>query len=123
MRMTPAVSTGRARRSNPRDARSSSPIGSVYESPTDEHHPPFFDSVLPPSSAAKLRPLYAPRSPTHADHHDPSASSNQLSLDDVVANAEKRNPNRKVGLRDRVACFQWTYFTMVRSFVPAAVRS
>ncbi|KAH6891154.1 voltage-dependent anion channel-domain-containing protein [Thelonectria olida] len=38
-------------------------------------------------------------------------------LNHVIAAAEKapRSHNRKVGIRDRIACYQWTYFTMTMS--------
>ncbi|KPM34932.1 hypothetical protein AK830_g11635 [Neonectria ditissima] len=37
------------------------------------------------------------------------------SLNHVMASAEKTSPNHKVGIRDRIACYQWTYFTMTMS--------
>lgn len=43
-----------------------------------------------------------------------SAGSNPSSLDDMVEKANKPPSKAKVGLRDRIACYQWTYFTMVR---------
>ncbi|KAM5360040.1 hypothetical protein ACJZ2D_014032 [Fusarium nematophilum] len=36
-------------------------------------------------------------------------------LNHVMANAEKAPLSRKVGIRDRIACYQWTYFTMTMS--------
>lgn len=49
-----------------------------------------------------------------------SAGSNPSSLDDMVEKAHNDATKKKVGVRDRIACYQWTYFTMVSTLFSAA---
>jgi hypothetical protein len=37
--------------------------------------------------------------------------SQNAALDNLVSKVEKTNLPKAVGLRDRIACFQWTWFT------------
>ncbi len=43
----------------------------------------------------------------HLEAHDPE------SLARMISNARKDRPGKKIGIRDRVCCYQWTWFTMV----------
>ncbi|KAK3946091.1 malic acid transport protein [Diplogelasinospora grovesii] len=38
--------------------------------------------------------------------------SNPSSLDGIMSKARNRSPGRKVSIRDRICCYQWTWFTM-----------
>lgn len=49
--------------------------------------------------------------------------TNQLSIDAVANKAEKLRPRGTVTLKDRVACYQWTYFTMVWRKQAPVIRS
>ncbi|KAF5553246.1 Malic acid transport [Fusarium phyllophilum] len=108
-----------------------------YESPSEEN-PPFFSVVasapaapgtahsrhhVMPRPALSQRPSYITAiPPEHTNGHarpvrllnnESTLTSN--SLNHVIATAEKGPGNQKVGIRDRIACYQWTYFTMTMS--------
>lgn len=114
---------------------STSALATGYESPSEEN-PPFFSVVasapaapgtahsryhVVPRPALSQRPSYITAiPPEHTNGHarpgrllnnESTLTSN--SLNHVIATAEKGSGNQKVGIRDRIACYQWTYFTMV----------
>jgi hypothetical protein len=114
---------------------STSALATGYESPSEEN-PPFFSVVasapaapgtahsrhhVVPRPALSQRPSYITAiPPEHTNGHarpgrllnnESTLTSN--SLNHVIATAEKGPGNQKVGIRDRIACYQWTYFTMV----------
>ncbi|KAF5671285.1 Malic acid transport [Fusarium circinatum] len=113
---------------------STSALATGYESPSEEN-PPFFSVVasapaapgaalsrhhVVPRPALSQRPSYITAiPPEHTNGHarpgrllnnESTLTSN--SLNHVIATAEKGPGNQKVGFRDRIACYQWTYFTM-----------
>ncbi|KAF5622515.1 Malic acid transport [Fusarium sp. NRRL 52700] len=117
---------------------STSALATGYESPSEEN-PPFFsvvasapaapgtahsrhDHVLP-RPALSQRPSYITAiPPEHTNGHarpgrllnnESTLTSN--SLNHVIATVDKGPGNQKVGIRDRIACYQWTYFTMTMS--------
>ncbi|KAL4723272.1 hypothetical protein ACLX1H_009762 [Fusarium chlamydosporum] len=112
-----------------------------YESPSEEH-PPFFSHVASapaavngnvngnprrlavPRPALVQRPSYiAAMAPDDADSNDQSrprllnhsSTITSHSLNHVMATAEKSPKSQKVGIRDRIACYQWTFFTLTMS--------
>lgn len=114
---------------------STSALATGYESPSEEN-PPFFSVVasapaapgtahsrhhVVPRPPLSQRPSYITAIPSeHTNGHarpgrllnnESALTSN--SLNHVIATAEKGPGNQKVGIRDRIACYQWTYFTMV----------
>ncbi|KAF5587186.1 Malic acid transport [Fusarium pseudoanthophilum] len=116
---------------------STSALATGYESPSEEN-PPFFSVVasapaapgtalsrhhVVPRPALSQRPSYITAiPPEHTNGHarpgrllnnESTLTSN--SLNHVIATAEKGPGNQKVGIRDRIACYQWTYFTMTMS--------
>ncbi|KAF5654998.1 Malic acid transport [Fusarium sp. NRRL 25303] len=116
---------------------STSALATGYESPSEEN-PPFFSVVasapaapgtahsrhhVVPRPALSQRPSYITAiPPEHTNGHarpgrllnnESTLTSN--SLNHVIATAEKGPGNQKVGIRDRIACYQWTYFTMLVS--------
>ncbi|KAK4095081.1 hypothetical protein Purlil1_777 [Purpureocillium lilacinum] len=122
-----------------RSERAVSSQGCGYESPTEENQPPFFSSPSPtpsfhqPHGSAAVAPRPAahgpvPRAPLTSrpsyvaapasDGHAHAARGhgrwppNQSSLNGMVEKAETMLPDAKVTLKDRIACYQWTYFTM-----------
>lgn len=110
--------------------RSNSP-GCGYESPNEDNHSHLFRSSPPTpttqrpdgsASAFGQRPTFATRPSYVATTPQPSVSfhtpgsPNQPSLDDMMAKAENLLPNDKVSFKDRIACYKWTYFTMVSTF-------
>ncbi|KAF4344046.1 Malic acid transport [Fusarium beomiforme] len=118
-------------------SRSTSALATGYESPSEEN-PPFFSVVasapaapgtahsrhaVVPRPALSQRPSYITAiAPEHTNGHArPSRLLNNEStltsnsLNHVIATAEKGPGNQKVGVRDRIACYQWTYFTMLVS--------
>ncbi|KAM0343705.1 hypothetical protein ACHAPU_008296 [Fusarium lateritium] len=121
--------------SSPAPASGLSPASALatgYESPSEDN-PPFFSAATTPATApgtrrpAVPRPVLAQRPsyvaalapgdtdgnsqrPSRFLHHGSTLTSN--SLNNVMAKAEKSPEGRKVGLRDRIACHRWTYFTM-----------
>ncbi|KAL7937510.1 voltage-dependent anion channel domain-containing protein [Trichoderma chlorosporum] len=113
-----------------------------YESPTEDNQPAFFFGPTPTASGAttparislsaaapnaagvtflerahprlhRLQRLQLARNPPS---RDPSPDTYQSSIGpsnlDSVLDGEKGSVSRKVGLRDRIACYQWTFFTM-----------
>lgn len=117
--------------------------GNGYESPSEDNLPPFFASssgataaattattpAAPPALvAATRRPIFVQR-PSYIVATGPPLPENgsrtpnglnhghslSSSLNHVMASAEKASPNHRIGIRDRIACYQWTYFTMVSS--------
>ena len=85
---------------------------SGYESPDEEHPPPM---------GARCRPAIIPTPDLEAGNNGSFPFSNPSSLDGMVTKAKDMKPNRKVGIRDRVSCHQWTWFTM--TMVSPAVHS
>ena len=77
-----------------------------YESPDDEHPPPAL-------SARRPVKLAGPSSPDLEDGMPPNRHvCNPSSLNGMMTKAEISMSYRKIGLRDRIACYQWTWFTM-----------
>ncbi|KAL9489462.1 hypothetical protein ACSS6W_001739 [Trichoderma asperelloides] len=111
-------------------------VADGYESPTEENQPCFFFGATPtasgtttparkslsaPNPAAALFAQGASRRSQHLALHpsgrDISPDAAQLShtppnLDTVILDKENQAMPRRVGLRDRIACYQWTFFTM-----------
>ncbi|KAI1471008.1 voltage-dependent anion channel-domain-containing protein [Daldinia caldariorum] len=50
----------------------------------------------------------SPPIPLHPRHLPPNVDS----LDRMISNARKSRGSKKVGIRDRICCYQWTWFTM-----------
>lgn len=103
-------------------------MGSGYESPTEDNQPPFFHTPPmtdglpthrpPPRRPFVQRQLYAVSAPPSAQNlnvpnRNVQTQDSNLSLNDVIANSDKPASNGKVSIKDRIACYQWTYFTMV----------
>jgi hypothetical protein len=59
---------------------------------------------------------FAPPSSSHVN-------LNGSNLDDVVSSAHMGTSGRKIGIKDRIACYRWTYFTMVPPDVPSPLPS
>lgn len=49
----------------------------------------------------------SPHSTGRFEAHDPN------SLARMISNARKDRFGKKIGIRDRICCYQWTWFTMV----------
>ncbi|RFU81751.1 hypothetical protein TARUN_453 [Trichoderma arundinaceum] len=108
-----------------------------YESPTEDNQPSVFFGSTPTASGANTPArislstpnpsalsisflAQAPRRPHLAypatgrgispDTHQSSGSP--PNLDSVILDLEKNALPRRIGLRDRIACYQWTFFTM-----------
>ena len=100
-----------------------------YQTPTEECHPPFLRTE-PPSPAASPAlppPASAPRpSPEkrpplrqlpsyYLRRREDSRRNVNPSLDDMLHKGVRQPKEGDVGFRERVACYQWTFFTMVGS--------
>lgn len=99
-----------------------------YESPNEENHPEFFlhgqrHRMNPRSQhqssgngastpTGRVRPGLASR-PSHMVSYPPHLPNNGSSLNELVTKSEKFPPGHKVSIKDRIACYRWTYFTMV----------
>ncbi|KAL7922954.1 voltage-dependent anion channel domain-containing protein [Trichoderma austrokoningii] len=107
-----------------------------YESPTEDNQPAFFFGSTPTASGANTPArisFSAPnltaaayltqgsrRSQLHGLHPtgrdinlDATPPSNTPpNLDSVILDKENQALPHRVGLRDRIACYQWTFFTM-----------
>jgi hypothetical protein len=89
---------------------------SGYESPDDEHH------FIPEPHRMKSSPAAIPHRRPHAsaafmERGNPPPP--HASLNDVVLKAKDM---RCLGLRDRIACVQWTWFTMTMVCPPFAAQ-
>lgn len=80
-------------------------------------------SVSSPALASVMSPALRPPFPSRPSYNIITSGNQSLSfstpfdrpsLNDVVEKAGEASPTRRVGIRDRIACYQWTYFTMVR---------
>ena len=106
-------------------------MGCGYESPTEDNQPPDFtpapaiDGV--PNVQPVARPTFVQRpsytAATPSGHLLPTVQDrtlrgrgSNLSLN-IIAVSDKLIPNRKVSVKDRIACYQWTFFTMVSSIL------
>lgn len=114
--------------------RSASPANSLgYESPNEENHPTFFsapDEQQRQSQQQQQNGNSRPARPTLLSRHshmiaygppEPATpQANDSSLSGMVAKSEAdiHTNGKKVSIKDRIACYQWTWFTMV-SVVPA----
>lgn len=54
--------------------------------------------------------------PNRQQSNDTAAGSNSRSLQDVMSKAED-TPAGQVSIKDRIACYRWTFFTMVCWFI------
>lgn len=111
-----------------------------YQTPTEESHPPFIHtepptptsspppapapvlsssvssppSFRPPSSHPPRRPALL-QLPSYYLHRRAEARRDvNPSLDDMLHKGVRRPRGGQVLFRERVACYQWTFFTMVR---------
>ncbi|KAH6610251.1 hypothetical protein Trco_000271 [Trichoderma cornu-damae] len=104
-----------------------------YESPTEDNQPAFFFASTPTASGATTPARISLSAPapaaasisflrrSHLAFQTPSrdtspdgyqASGSRPNLASAVLDEEKHASSRRVGLRDRIACHQWTFFTM-----------
>ncbi|KAG6024598.1 hypothetical protein E4U41_001731 [Claviceps citrina] len=96
-----------------------------YESPNEDNQPAFFSSPSPTPSMqlAQLAPLSAapptrglptsaPTLRSRVAFSPRLPASNPSSILNVMNTADKARPAREVTLKDRIACYQWTFFTM-----------
>lgn len=83
-------------------------LGSGYESPADDERLFIREPHRMQSSPAAL-PQHRPNASStgFVEREDPSPP--HASLNDLVLKAKNM---RSVGIRDRIACFRWTWFTM-----------
>lgn len=110
-------------------------VADGYESPTEDNQPSFFFGSTPTASGTTTPARISFSAPNPAvaffaqgsrrSHltlrpagRDISPDAAQLShtppnLDTVILDKENQALPRRVGLRDRIACYQWTFFTMV----------
>ena len=80
--------------------------------------PPLSQSGLD-VSAESDQTLYqraATRQPISRNASAPAAQLPRQTLEGIGARLEKL-PGRKVSIKDRIACYQWTWFTMVSTFL------
>ncbi|KAG6087588.1 hypothetical protein E4U15_007653 [Claviceps sp. LM218 group G6] len=96
-----------------------------YGSPYDEHRPAFFSSSSPTTAVqvADLSPLpqpvmlpsmpsSAPTLRTRVSFSRQTPASNQPSIQHITSKTEKARPSGKVTLKDRIACYHWSFFAM-----------
>ncbi|KAK5997127.1 Malic acid transport-like protein [Cladobotryum mycophilum] len=106
-----------------------------YESPNEDNQPPFFFGPSPTASGAVTptttsagpgritiaRPTLPSRHSQLTFHISgrrslppsrPPSPQTRSSIMDMVAQSEKLNRAACVSIKDRIACYQWTYFTM-----------
>lgn len=110
-------------------------VADGYESPTEDNQPSFFFGSTPTASGTTTpaRISFSAPNPAavflthgfrrsqlglHPAGRDINLDATQLSntppnLDTVILDKENQALPRRVGLRDRIACYQWTFFTMV----------
>ncbi|KAM0427028.1 hypothetical protein ACHAPT_007926 [Fusarium lateritium] len=106
-----------------------SSLGTGYESPSEEN-PPFLSGDATPVSNGRSarpplvqRPSYVAATPPNGDRDavrnftrvNNASTPTSNSLNHVMAIAEKSPVTPRVGIRDRIACHRWTYFTMTMS--------
>ena len=94
-----------------------------YQTPTEYNHPPFFTPAPPPT--ATRRPNYSGHT-FYAPEPDPEEAAvnvngktdeepglNLSSLDNMLHKADTLPRKENVSIKDRIGCYQWTFFTMV----------
>lgn len=99
-----------------------------YESPNEENATTYFadhQTQTSPGATATghsqnstSRPLRRPALVSRPSHMVAIQPPNQRantgsSLNNMLSGAEKSRPGAKVSIKDRIACYQWTWFTMV----------
>lgn len=75
-----------------------------YESPTED----FFQSVSAPCLVNRRNDDLEKAT----SGYSPAPSPLPANLNSMVTKANKMKPEGKVSIRDRIACYQWTWFTM-----------
>lgn len=58
-------------------------------------------------------PLESGQRPERRFHNNMHQTPSPTSLARMLSNAKKHRAGKKVGLRDRICCHQWNWFTMV----------
>lgn len=104
-----------------------------YQTPDEQNRPSYFAPPTPAPAVASRRPAFVPH-PSYGpvlppdgdgsygnDDGEAGPSPKGTGQDDTNRNnldsrLEKRSSRGKVGLRDRISCHRWTWFTMVRLF-------
>lgn len=108
-----------------------------YQTPTEEDHPPFIRtepptptptppsfsspppfsspavSSVPPSAPPPRRPALLQLPSYYLQRRSESRRHVNPSLDDMLHKGVRRPKGGQVSFKERVACYQWTFFTMV----------
>lgn len=110
-----------ARSSPPTPATAPTPNGQANQAPTPgaAPEPSPGQNVSTPASAparpSRRPPLLQLSSYYHRRTSGQSDGHVVPTLDDLLHKGVRRPRGGKVGIRDRIACYQWTFFTMVSS--------
>ena len=88
-------------------ARKPSVAACGYDSPDEEHHP-LPTSPHPPGRRHVECVVDGVARPSIIT----TTLSGPSSLNDMITRSKEMRFGQKVGLRDRIACYQWTFFTM-----------
>lgn len=106
---------GAEQRNIPAPPRHPGPDPSGYESPVDGHH--FVQE--PHRKQGRRAELPHRRNHSAAELAERGHPASHASLNDLVLKARNM---RSVGIRDRIACVQWTWFTMTMVCPPPCVQ-
>lgn len=109
------------RTSPPTPATAATPNGQANQAPTPGTAPePSPGQNIPTPASAPARSSRRPpllQLPSYYLRRASGQSERHVvpSLDDMLHKGVRRPRGGKVGIRDRIACYQWTFFTMVGS--------
>ncbi|KAF6819972.1 c4-dicarboxylate transporter malic acid transporter [Colletotrichum sojae] len=106
-----------------------------YQTPDEQNRPSYFASPTPSPAVTSRRPAFVPH-PSYGPVLPPDGEAEagagpgpegtgeeDINRGNLGARLEKRSSRGKVGIRDRISCHRWTWFTMATGGMANVIHS